>query len=379
MNLSRPFKDFFESEKTSGLILVLCTIVSLALTNVLGDSYSGLWHATIFSGSIEFWINDGLMTIFFLLVGLEIKREIYKGELSNIRSAMLPVLGAMGGMLLPAIIHLCFNYGTASQNGFGIPMATDIAFSLAILSLLGNRVPVSLKVFLTALAIIDDLGAIVVIALFYSKDVSLVYLALAILLFIIMLLLNRTRVYRTWIYLVLGVVMWLFMYRSGIHPTISGVMLAFAFPFEDGSKNSPSSILQHWLHKPVAFIILPLFALANTAILIPSSILTELATPNSYGIIFGLFVGKPLGIFLFAIAGAALGVCSIPADIKRKHLLWTGLLGGIGFTMSIFITLLAFHEEILVYGSKIAIILGSVLSGVFGYFGLRLTLKQATS
>ena len=258
-------------------------------------------------------------------------------------------------------------------------MATDIAFSLAILSLLGKKVPLSLKIFLTALAIIDDLGAIIVIALFYSKSLSLAYLGLASLLFLIMLILGRAKLYKTWVYLILGSVMWFFMYRSGIHPTITGVLLAFAIPFGQGREHSLSHVLQHRLHKPVAFIILPLFALANTAILIPSSILTGLTTSNSYGIIFGLFVGKPLGIFLFSVAGAAIGLCSIPTDIKRRHLLWTGLLAGIGFTMSIFITLLAFNSETLVYGSKIAIIAGSVLSGTFGYLGLRLTLKPSAS
>src|SRR6476620_1952136 len=379
MRLSKLFKEFFESEKTSGLILILCTIVSLVLTNLFGHSYSGFWHSQIFSKPLEFWINDGLMTIFFLLVGLEIEREIYKGELSNMRSAMLPVLGALGGMLIPAITHFTFNHGTISQNGFGIPMATDIAFSLAILSLLGNRVPVSLKIFLTALAIIDDLGAIIVIALFYSKTISFIYLGLAFLLFSLMLVLNRFRFHRSWVYLIIGVVMWFFMYRSGIHPTITGVLLAFALPFGSGNKKSSSYILQQRLHKPVAFVILPLFALANTAILLPSSIFTGLTTSNSYGIIFGLLFGKPLGIFLFSVAGAAMGLCSIPTDIKRRHLLWTGLLAGIGFTMSIFITLLAFNDETLVYGSKIAIIAGSVLAGTFGYFGLRLTLKSAAS
>src|SRR5436190_14470048 len=187
MKLSKLFKEFFESEKTSGLILIFCTITSLALTNLFGHSYSGLWHVTIFSKSPEFWINDGLMTIFFLLVGLEIEREIYQGELSDLKRAMLPVLGAIGGMLVPAVIHYIFNQGTPSQNGFGIPMATDIAFSLAILSLLGKRVPVSLKIFLTALAIIDDLGAIIVIALFYSKNISFIHLGLALLLFSLML------------------------------------------------------------------------------------------------------------------------------------------------------------------------------------------------
>ena len=290
---------------------------------------------------------------------------------------MLPIMGAIGGMLVPAIIHYVFNHGTTAQNGFGIPMATDIAFSLAILSLLGNRVPVSLKIFLTALAIIDDLGAIIVIALFYSKTISFIYLGLAFLLFSLMLVLNRFRFHRSWVYLIIGVVMWFFMYRSGIHPTITGVLLAFALPFGSGNKKSSSYILQQRLHKPVAFVILPLFALANTAILLPSSIFTELTTSNSYGIIFGLLFGKPLGIFLFSVAGAAIGLCSIPTDIKRRHLLWTGFLGGIGFTMSIFITLLAFNDEILTYSSKIAIIAGSILAGTVGYFGLRLTLKSA--
>ncbi len=373
--LSKLFREFFDSEKTAGLVLVACTIISLALTNIFGHSYSDFWHVHIFSKPLEFWINDGLMTIFFLLVGLEIEREIYKGELSNARQAMLPVLAAIGGMLVPAIIHFAFNYGTIAQNGFGIPMATDIAFSLAVLSLLGDRVPVSLKIFLTALAIIDDLGAIIIIALFYSKHISLGYLGLAILLFFIMFLFSRKRFYRTWAWLILGLAMWFFMYRSGIHPTITGVLLAFAIPFRGGNGTSTSYVLQHRLHKPVAFFILPVFALANTAILLPSSISEGLTSSNSYGIIFGLFLGKPLGIFLFSIAGAAIGLCSIPSDIRRRHLLWTGLLGGIGFTMSIFITLLAFRDETLIHGSKIAVILGSVLSGVFGYFGLRLSLK----
>ena len=377
--LSKLFREFFDSEKTAGLILVACTIISLALTNVFGQYYYGFWHVHIFSKPLEFWINEGLMTIFFLLVGLEIEREIYKGELSNARRAMLPIFAAIGGMLVPAIIHFAFNSGTITQNGFGIPMATDIAFSLAILSLLGDRVPGSLKIFLIALAIIDDLGAIIIIAAFYSKDISLGYLGLAILLFCIMFLFSRKRFYRTWAWLILGLVMWFFMYRSGIHPTITGVLLAFAIPFGAGNETSSSHVLQHRLHKPVAFFILPVFALANTAILLPSSISAALTSSNSYGIIFGLFVGKPLGIFLFSIAGAALGLCSIPADIRRRHLLWTGLLGGIGFTMSIFITLLAFNDETLIHGSKIAVFLGSVLSGVFGYFGLRLSLKQTNS
>jgi len=315
------------------------------------------------------------MAIFFLLVGLEIERQLYIGELADLKKAMLPVIAAIGGMIFPAAIHFAFNYKSDSQSGFGIPMATDIAFSLAILSLLGNKVPVSLKIFLTALAIIDDLGAIIVIALFYSKGFSLLYFGFALLVFAIMFILNRIKFYRIWVYLVLGGVMWFFMYRSGIHATITGVLLAFVIPFGNGDEKSPSYNLQHFLHRPVAFFILPVFALANTAILIPSSVITDLASSNSYGIILGLLVGKPLGILLFALLGAGIGVCSIPADIKKQHLLWVGLLAGIGFTMSIFITLLAFSNPATIDTSKIAVIIGSVLSGVLGYIGLKVSLK----
>lgn len=315
------------------------------------------------------------MTVFFLLVGLEIERELYIGELADIKKSLLPVICAIGGMVVPAAIHFIFNHGTVFQNGFGIPMATDIAFSLAILSLLGARVPVSLKIFLTALAIIDDLGAIVIIAIFYSKNFSLMYFGLAAFIFALLFVLNRMKFTRIWVYLVLGCVMWFCMYRSGIHATITGVLLAFVIPFGNEDERSPSFGLQNRLHKPVAFIILPLFALANTAILIPSSIVNDLAGSNSYGIIFGLLIGKPMGVFLFAVTGAALGLCSIPEDIKKQHLIWTGFLAGIGFTMSIFITLMSFIDTGIMDTSKIAIMIGSVLSGLLGYIGLKLTLK----
>ncbi|MBA3707113.1 MAG: Na+/H+ antiporter NhaA, partial [Bacteroidetes bacterium] len=246
MKLTRLFTDFFESEKSSGLILIACTIVSLLLANVsFGESYIHFWHSNVFFKPLEFWINDGLMTVFFLLVGLEIEREIYIGELSDFKKSLLPAIAALGGMLVPAGIHFLFNYGTDTQKGFGIPMATDIAFSLAILSLLGNRVPSSLKVFLIALAIIDDLGAIIIIALFYSKSFSLTYFSAAIILFIAMIILNRLKFYKVWVYLLIGCVMWFCMYRSGIHATITGVLLAFAIPFGDGSEDSPSYKLQH--------------------------------------------------------------------------------------------------------------------------------------
>lgn len=376
MKLTKLFIDFFESEKSSGVILIACTIISLVLTNLsFGESYTHFWHSDIFSKPLEFWINDGLMTIFFLLVGLEIEREIYIGELSEIKKAMLPTIAAIGGMLIPACIHLMFNNGTSTQNGFGIPMATDIAFSLAILSLLGDRVPASLKVFLIALAIIDDLGAIVIIALFYSKSFSVTYFSFALILLFAMIILNRLKFYKIWIYLIIGGIMWFCMYLSGIHATITGVLLAFAIPFGDGSENSPSYKLQHNLHKPVAFLILPLFALANTCVIIPQSWSNDLTSLNSLGIMFGLLIGKPLGIFLFSVTGVALGFCTIPSDITKRHLLGIGILAGIGFTMSIFITLLAFNDSAIIDASKVAIIICSLLSGITGYVFLKLTLR----
>jgi NhaA family Na+:H+ antiporter len=376
MNFTKLYSDFTNSERSSGIVLIFCTVISLVLANSgLGQNYIHLWHFEIFHKPIEFWINDGLMTIFFLLVGLEIEREVYIGELSDIKKSMLPVIAAVGGMLIPAGIHFFLNKGHHTQSGFGIPMATDIAFSLAILSLLGKRVPMTLKIFLTALAIIDDLGAIIVIALFYSKEFSLFYFGLAIVIFAIMLVLNRFKVYRIWIYLLLGIVMWFFMYRSGIHATITGVLLAFVIPFGKGDERSISYTLQHRLHLPVAFIILPLFALANTAIFIPSTVVHDLTSSNSYGIIFGLVLGKPIGIFCFSLIGILLGWCTLSDGLKKHHLLWTGFLAGIGFTMSIFITLLAFNDPDTINVSKIAIIIGSVIAAIIGFIGLRFSLK----
>jgi NhaA family Na+:H+ antiporter len=378
MKLTRLFTHFFDSEKASGLVLVACTLVSLVLANtVIGEGYIHLWHTEVGNKPIEFWINDGLMTIFFLVVGLEIEREIYIGELADLKKSMLPVFAAIGGMAIPALIHFAFNTGTPSQGGVAIPMATDIAFSLGILSLLGNRVPGALKVFLTALAIIDDLGAIIIIAFFYSNGFSGLYLGLALGLFAVMLVLNRLKVHQVWIYLVLGVVMWFFMYRSGVHATITGILVAFAIPFGNGDERSPSYPLQLFLHKPVAFIILPLFALANTAIAIPSTWMEDLGSSNSLGIMLALIIGKPAGIFLFSMLSIWLGLSSIPEDLKKVHILWTGLLAGIGFTMSIFITQLAFADASLVINSKIAIILGSVLAGLLGFVMLKLSFKQA--
>ncbi|TRX35050.1 Na+/H+ antiporter NhaA [Flavobacterium restrictum] len=379
MPLTKTFTAFFESEKSGGILLLLVTIVSLYLANsVFQGGYIAFWETPIEHHSITHWINDGLMTIFFLLIGLELEREIYQGELSSIKNAALPIFGALGGMLIPAGIFLALNYGTTTQNGAGIPMATDIAFAIGILSLLGNKVPASLKIFLTALAVIDDLGAILVIAIFYTSSISFVYLGLAFGTMGLLFLLNRLKVQGLIPYLLGGILMWYFMLNSGVHATITGVLLAFVIPFGDGGKKTTSYRLQHILHYPVAFVILPLFAMANTGIAIATNWHEGLSHSNTIGIIMGLVVGKPLGIWLFSFIAVRLGICALPEDLKWKNILGAGMLGGIGFTMSIFITLLAFKndgEEVITY-SKIAILIASFIAGTVGFIWLKLTLKN---
>jgi Na+:H+ antiporter, NhaA family len=376
MIVTRLFKEFFNSEKAGGLILVFVTICSLILANSAWQTnYINLWNFNLGGHSFVHWINDGLMTIFFLLIGLELEREIYNGELSNIKNASLPIFGAIGGMLIPAGLFLLLNLGTSTQSGAGIPMATDIAFAIGILSLLGNRVPASLKIFLTALAVMDDLGAIIVIAIFYTTSISLVYLFIALGVFGLLLILNRMKVHNLIPYLIGGVAMWYFMLHSGVHATITGVLLAFAIPFGNGGEKSPSYILQHFLHKPVAFFILPLFAIANTCIAIGDNWQSALGQTSSLGIIVGLVIGKPLGIWLFSFIGAGLGLCALPTDLKWKNIIGAGFLGGIGFTMSIFITLLAFDNEDIVNNSKIAILIASLIAGTIGFIFLKMTLK----
>lgn len=377
MPLTKLFKEFFHNEKASGVVLIIVTIISLILSNShFKDNYSAIWHIDMGGHSFAHWINDGLMTIFFLLIGLELEREIYKGELSNIKNASLPIIAALGGMLIPAGLFLAINWGTVYQAGAGIPMATDIAFAIGILALLGNRVPTSLKIFLTALAVIDDLGAIVVIAIFYTTSLAYVNLLIALGIFALLLLLNRLKVHNLFPYLIGGVAMWYFMLHSGVHATITGVLLAFAIPFGNGDKRSPSYILQHFLHKPVSFLILPLFAAANTAIVIASDWHTSFENTNSLGIILGLVVGKPLGIWLFSFIGCGIGLCRLPNDLRWKDIIGAGMLGGIGFTMSIFITLLAFGEESIINGSKIAILMASLIAGLIGFIWLKVSLKS---
>ncbi|TAD81523.1 MAG: Na+/H+ antiporter NhaA [Bacteroidetes bacterium] len=376
MQLSKLFKDFVASEKAGGLILIACTVVSLLLTNAsFGIAYQSFFEIKFAGLSVGHWINDGLMAIFFLLIGLELEREIYKGELSNIKNAMLPIFGALGGVLVPAVAFLVFNYGTATQSGVGIPMATDIAFALGVLSLLGNRVPTSLKVFLTALAIIDDLVAIIVIAIFYTKTILLTNLLIALGIFILLLMMNRMKVRNLIPYLVLGVGMWYFMLHSGVHATITGVLLAFAIPFGNGDKKSASYVLQDFLHKPVAFFILPIFALANTAIVFSGDFSKILVQDYSLGIIVGLVVGKPLGIFVLSFLAVTLGLCKLPEDLNWKSIFGVGLLAGIGFTMSIFITLLAFDNQAIINNAKLVILTSSLTAGLLGYLTLRTALK----
>lgn len=377
LRTSKLFHTFFESEKAGGLILMACTLISLVLANsVFGSDYLHFWHTPFAGQPIEYWINDGLMAIFFLLIGLELEREVYIGELSDIKNALLPIFGAIGGMVIPAALYLCFNFGTNTQSGAGIPMATDIAFALGILSLLGNRVPTSLKIFLTALAVIDDLGAILVIAIFYTKTIFWNNLFIALGIFVMLLIFNRLKVRNLFPYLISGVVMWYFMLNSGVHATITGVLLAFAIPFGNGNKKSTSFILQHFLHKPVAFVILPIFALANTAIVLSSNMGEILTEHYSIGIALGLIVGKPIGIFALSFIAVKFGICALPSDLNWKTIIGVGFLGGIGFTMSIFVTLLAFEDDTIVNNAKFIILLSSLIAGIIGYISLKLTLKN---
>ncbi|HLN19489.1 MAG TPA: Na+/H+ antiporter NhaA [Bacteroidales bacterium] len=369
--MSRLFKEFLDSEKAGGFILISVTIVSLILSNTSFQShYIGLWQIEIVDHSLIHWINDGLMTVFFLLIGLELEREIYAGELSSIRKASLPFFAALGGMVFPAGIFLLFNYGTSFQGGAGIPTATDIAFAIGILSLAGKNVPVSIKIFLTALAVIDDLGAIIIISLFYSDSLVIINLLLSLGIFGVLILLNKSGINNLVPYIAGGLAMWFFMEKSGIHATISGVLLAFAIPFRNDGENSPSFRLQHWLHVPVAFIILPLFALANTAI--PLTGTGGLFDQPATGIMAGLLIGKPAGILLFSMLAVYIGLSELYSGLKWKMILGAGFLGGIGFTMSIFITLLAFDSPEIINVSKLAVLIASTVAGLIGLIILKM-------
>ena len=370
---TRLFLDFFKSEKFSGFLLIGCTALSLLVANSSwGENYAHFWHYSFAGLTIEQWINDGLMAVFFLLVGLEIEREIYIGELSTFRLAILPIVAALGGMLVPAGIHLLLNNGTPTASGAGIPMATDIAFALGILSLAGKAVPPAIKVFLTALAIIDDLGAILVIALFYTEQLSILYLSIALLTFALLFFMGKKGITKGWVYGIGGLVLWYCMFRSGVHATISGVLLAFAIPFGKGGNQSLSARLQHFLHPIVAYFIVPVFALANTGIILSGEILHTLGSVNSLGIMMGLTLGKPIGIVLFSAVAVQIKTASLPSGVAWKHIMAAGMLAGIGFTMSIFITILAFPDSATIVSSKVAILVASLLSAFIGLFTFRL-------
>jgi Na+:H+ antiporter, NhaA family len=360
----------------SGL-LVVATIGALLLANLpTSTAYASVWHLPVGPLSVEHWLNDGLMAIFFLLIGLELERALYVGHLSQPRKALLPIVAAIGGMAFPALIHYALNHGTSTQPGFGIPMATDIAFALGVLTLLRNHIPVALKVFVIAFAVIDDLGAIIVIATFYTGEISAAYLFGAIALWSLLLILNlHFRVMSLAPYLIGGVVMWVLMHHSGVHATLAGVMLAFAIPFRSSQGDaSPSAKLEHALHKPVLLVVLPLFALANAGIPLSEDWLVGLASANAIGITTGLIMGKPIGVFLFSWLAVRFDLCRLPRAITWSHIAGAGLLGGIGFTMSIFIANLAFQlDPATINASKIAVLLASLIAGSLAAMWLRLT------
>ena len=364
---------------------MVCVGISLMIANSsIADSFQALLDQKIgteifqLNYPLSIWINDGLMAIFFLLVGLEIKREIIEGELSSVKSASLPIVAAIGGMLVPALIFYAFNYGTAYEKGWAIPMATDIAFSLAIISMLGRKVPLSLKIFLAALAIVDDLGAIVVIALFYTDQIHWNYLALSGLMVAILMILNFLNFKKHVFYVIPGIILWYFMHHSGIHATIAGVLLAFTIPTNlSTTELSPLEKLEQKLHLPVNFLIMPLFALANTNITFKAGMVDGLFSNFGYGIIVGLFLGKIVGINLFSWIFIQLKISSLPEKSSWSQMLGAGFLAGIGFTMSIFIALLSFknHPEIQ-DEAKFAILVASIISGISGYLLLKFVAKR---
>ena len=386
MELSKYFQKFFHSSKTSGILLILCVFLSLIIANTSSaEDFQNFLDTKIgteifhLNYSLSVWINDGLMAIFFLLVGLEIKRELVEGELSDIKKASLPIFAAIGGMLIPALIFIAFNHSTDYKNGWAIPMATDIAFSLAIISLLGKSVPNSLKIFLSALAIVDDLGAIIVIALFYTDSIDWLSLGVCGGITLLLIILNKLKVTKIIFYLVPGLFLWYFMHHSGIHATIAGVILAFTIPTNvSDTEISPLEKLEEQLHIPVSFFIMPIFALANTNITFQAEVLDHFVSPLSLGIIFGLFAGKVLGINLFSFLAIRFKLGELPAFSAWKEMIGVGFLAGIGFTMSIFVSLLAFpgnieNQDI----SKISVLFASVLSGIVGFIILKTKKKSS--
>ncbi|MDC0508380.1 Na+/H+ antiporter NhaA [Candidatus Pelagibacter ubique] len=387
-NLSKPFKWFFQLEAASGLVLLIAAIIALVISNSsLSNLYFDTLNQYLFIGinnfglklSVHHWINDLLMAIFFFFVTLEIKREFIQGELSNLKKALLPIIGAVGGMVVPALVYVFINLGNSETlNGWAIPSATDIAFSLGILSLLGSRVPISLKVFLTALAIIDDLGAILIIAFFYSGDLSISYLSLILISYILLLTLNKFGVKKFIPYLIIGAFMWFFTYKSGIHATIAGVLLASTIPHRIKEKDFSLLIkLEHAISPYVAFMIMPIFAFANAGVSLEGLSLSSLLEPVPLGILLGLFVGKQVGVMVVSFIAVKFGVAQMPDKSSWLSLYGVSILTGVGFTMSLFVGNLAFAENIqYIDGVKIGVLAGSLLSTLFGYFILLYASKK---
>ncbi|OCK52877.1 Na+/H+ antiporter NhaA [Chryseobacterium sp. CBo1] len=385
MKLSLYFKRFFKSSQSSGILLIFCVALALIIANSsLGSGFQSLLDSKIgfenlhLEYPVSIWINDGLMAIFFLLVGLEIKRELLEGELSSFKNASLPIFAAIGGMLVPAVIYSTFNSGTDYSNGWGIPMATDIAFSLAIISMLGKKAPASLKIFLAALAIVDDLGAILVIAIFYTDQIHWMYLLSSFGIVAVLFILNFLKVKKLIFYIIPGLFLWYLLHHSGIHATIAGVLLAFSIPTNESTTIiSPLEKLEHSLHYPVSFIIMPVFALTNTNIAFNNSMIDGLFSSLGLGIIGGLVLGKLVGINLFSWIAIKLKISSLPQNSSWKQMIGVGLLAGIGFTMSIFIALLSFKNEVVFQDeAKFAILIASVLAAVSGYLILNMGSKN---
>lgn len=388
--MTKTLQRFFQNDAAGGICLIVAAILAMFLANfhLTGSTYQAFLEAPVevrigsldISKNVLLWVNDALMAVFFLLVGLEVKREMVQGSLASRRQAAFPVIAALGGMVLPALLYLTFNAADPiTRAGWAIPTATDIAFALGILALLGNRIPVALKVFLMALAIIDDLGAIIIIALFYTSTLSLLSLGIAAAAIVVLALLNIFNVRRTGIYILVGIVLWAAVLKSGVHATLAGVILGFLIPLKEHNGRSPSRELEHVLHPWVAFLILPLFAFANAGVVLSGVTFSSLTSYLPLGIIAGLLIGKPLGISIFCWLALKLKLASLPAGTKFSDIMAIGVLCGIGFTMSIFITSLAFdemHSELITL-AKLGILLGSILSAVIGYNMLKVRFKAA--
>lgn len=428
--LTQPIQEFLHKEASGGILLIIATVIALVWANSpLKDSYHHLWHTYLsinigsfgLDYSLHHWINDGLMVIFFFVVGLEIKRELLVGELSSVKKASLPIAAALGGMIFPAIIYYIFNAGKESVSGWGIPMATDIAFVVGILALLGKRVPLALKIFILALAIVDDIGAVLVIAIFYTSEISFVSLAFACGLILLLILMNKLAVRKLLLYVIVGVALWLAFLKSGVHATVAGVLLAFTIPasarintkrFSDETEQlvkqfsaagdhgdnvltnserlsvveeienncekilTPLQRFEHGLHPWVSFFIMPIFALANAGVTIGEGLSEALSHSVSIGIILGLFIGKQIGIFLFSYLAVKLKLASEPEGVSWKKIYAAAILAGIGFTMSLFIANLAFNSEELLNISKVGILTGSLISGIIGFVILKSALNK---